>query len=58
MDHFQEEQTLGKAYDSRLMSRLLKYAKPYWTLIAVCVALLLIIAVTDLARFTGDHPRA
>lgn len=50
MDHFQEEQTLGKAYDSRLMSRLLKYAKPYWTLIAVCVALLLIIAVTDLAR--------
>lgn len=50
LDHFQEEQTLGKAYDARLMRRLLKYAKPYWALIALCVVLLLAIAVTDLAR--------
>jgi len=50
MDHFQEEQTLGKAYDGRLMRRLLKYAKPYWALITLCVVLLLVIAVTDLAR--------
>lgn len=50
MDHFQEEQTLGKAYDGRLVRRLLKYAKPYWALIALCVALLFVIAVTDLAR--------
>ncbi len=50
MDHFQEEQTLGKAYDSRLVRRLLKYAKPYTALITICVVLLLVIAVTDLAR--------
>ena len=50
MDHFQEEQTLGKAYDSRLVRRLLRYAKPYWALIVLCVVLLLVIAVTDLAR--------
>ncbi len=50
MDHLQEEQTLGKAYDSRLMGRLLRYAKPYWALITLCVVLLLVIAVTDLAR--------
>lgn len=50
MDHFQEEQTLGKAYDSRLVRRLLKYAKPYTALIALCVVLLLVIAGTDLAR--------
>lgn len=50
MDHFQEEQTLGKAYDGRLVRRLLKYAKPYTALIILCVVLLLVIAVTDLAR--------
>lgn len=50
MDHFQEEQTLGKAYDGRLMRRLLRYAKPYWALIALSIVLLLLIAATDLAR--------
>lgn len=50
MDHFQEEQTLGKAYDSRLMGRLLRYAKPYWLLIGLSILLLLVISVTDLAR--------
>lgn len=50
MDNYHEEQTFGKAYDSRLARRLLRYAKPYWALIALCVLLLLMIAVTDLAR--------
>ncbi len=50
MEHFHEEETLGKAYDSRLMRRLLQYAKPYWLLIGLSVILLLIISVTDLAR--------
>ena len=50
MDHLQEEQTLGKAYDSKLMRRLLRYAKPYWALIGLSILLLLIISVTDLAR--------
>lgn len=50
MDSFHEEQTLGKAYDSHLMKRLLRYAKPYWRLIGVSILLLLLISVTDLAR--------
>lgn len=50
MSNFQEEQTLGKAYDSRIMRRLLKYAKPYTLLIALSILLLLVISVTDLAR--------
>ena len=50
MEHFHEEQSLGKVYDGRLMRRLLRYAKPYWHLICVCILLLLLISVTDLAR--------
>ena len=50
LDQFQEEQILGKAYDSRLMRRLLKFAKPYATWIALSILLLLLIAATDLAR--------
>jgi len=49
LQYLQEEQTLGKAYDSRLMRRLLKYAKPYRTWIFLCIFLLLIVALIDLA---------
>jgi ATP-binding cassette subfamily B multidrug efflux pump len=37
-----EEEVLGKAYDSRLMRRLLTYLKPYKLVVAVSLALLLI----------------
>ncbi len=37
-----EEEVLGKAYDSRLMRRLLRYMKPYKTIVAVSLVLLLI----------------
>ncbi|MGH9618568.1 MAG: ABC transporter ATP-binding protein [Bryobacteraceae bacterium] len=37
-----EEEVLGKAYDSRLMRRLLAYLKPYKRVVAVSLALLLI----------------
>lgn len=37
-----EEEALGKAYDARLMRRLLRYARPYSTLVVFAVALLLI----------------
>jgi ATP-binding cassette subfamily B protein len=36
-----EEEVLGKAYDSRLMRRLLLYMRPYWRLVAVSVAFLI-----------------
>ncbi|SET09618.1 ABC transporter ATP-binding protein [Anaerobranca gottschalkii] len=45
-----EEEVIGKAYDSRLMKRLLKYAKPYWKTFAISILLLMIITVIDLAR--------
>ena len=37
-----EEEVLGKAYDSRLMRRLLLYMKPYKSVVAVSLVLLLI----------------
>ncbi len=45
-----EEEILGKAYDSKLMKRLLLYAKPYWKFFALAAILLMAITVTDLAR--------
>ena len=37
----QEEEVLGKAYDSRLMKRLLTYLRPYWWQTAVALAAIL-----------------
>ncbi len=50
MDYFHEEESLGKAYDARLMRRLLAYAKPYWKWIIVSIVMLLLISATELAR--------
>lgn len=50
MANIHQEETLGKAYDSKLMKRLLSYAKPYWHLLLICVILLMIITLTNLAR--------
>src|ERR1700748_3633405 len=36
-----EEEVLGKAYDSRLMRRLLLYMRPYWKLVAISLIFLL-----------------
>jgi len=48
-DFFQED-TLGKAYDSRLMRRLLTYARPFRRYLALAIALMLVITVADLVR--------
>jgi ATP-binding cassette, subfamily B, multidrug efflux pump len=37
-----EEEILGKAYDSRLMGRLLTYMRPYWTLVVFSLLFLLL----------------
>jgi len=50
MTNFHEEETLGKAYDSKLMKRLLSYAKPYWIHILICIILLMAVTAGDLAR--------
>lgn len=50
MNNFHEEEALGKAFDARLMKRLLKHAKPFAGLIAISFLLLFLITLTDLAR--------
>jgi ATP-binding cassette subfamily B protein/subfamily B ATP-binding cassette protein MsbA len=46
---FSEEENLGKNYDSRLMKRLLKYAKPYRLFFAISIILLFATTLTDLS---------
>lgn len=43
----QEEEILGKAYDSRLMKRLLGYLRPYWWQVGVALVAIVIKAGTD-----------
>lgn len=40
------DEIMGKAYDSRLMKRLLKYARPYWK--HLLLALILLVSLTGL----------
>ncbi len=47
--HFQEDEILGKAYDARLMRRLLRYLRPYWPAVAWSILLLFLASVADLA---------
>ena len=39
---YPEEEILGKAYDARLMARLLRYLRPYWKLIALSFTFLML----------------
>lgn len=47
-DGYHEDEILGKAYDSRLMRRLITYLHPYRAKVAASVALLFTIAALDL----------
>ncbi len=46
---FDEDEVLGKAYDARLMRRLLRYVRPYAALLAASAAALLVYSAMDLA---------
>lgn len=46
---FHEEEVLGKAFDLPLVRRLLRYAKPYWLYVVVCVVLTLLMTAASLA---------
>lgn len=50
MENIHEEEKLAKSYDSKLMKRLLSYAKPYWKFLAISIILLMFVTLTDLAR--------
>jgi ATP-binding cassette, subfamily B, multidrug efflux pump len=43
----QEEEIVGKAYDSRLMKRLLVYLKPYWWQVAIALLSIVLKACAD-----------
>jgi len=47
---FREEEILGKAYDSRLMRRLLRYAKPYWYLFLISIVLVFFVTAMDIVQ--------
>jgi ATP-binding cassette subfamily B protein len=45
-----EEEVLGKAYDARLMRRLLEYLRPYWRQVLVALAAIVSSSVLQLAQ--------
>lgn len=45
-----EEEKIDKAFDSKLMRRLLTYAKPYWKLFIVALLLLILATAADIVR--------
>ena len=58
--NFDEDEILGKAYDARLMRRLLGYLRPYRGLVIVALAIILGISVTEaappvIAKFIVDN---
>ncbi|MEO7910879.1 MAG: ABC transporter ATP-binding protein [Roseiflexaceae bacterium] len=47
--NFEDDEILGKAYDGRLMRRLVVFVKPYWQRLALAMVLLFAAAFTELA---------
>src|SRR5437899_10935998 len=45
---FIEDDILGKAYDARIMRRLLTYVRPYTRLVLLAMLLLLLVSLVDL----------
>ena len=41
-DAHRDDEILGKAYDSRLMARILRYLRPYWKLLAISFTFLMV----------------
>jgi len=48
-DSFHEEEVLGKAYDARLMRRLLAYLRPYWLVVFLALAAIVLYGVFQAA---------
>ena len=59
-----DEEILGKAYDARLMARILRYLRPYWKQLAVAFVFLLLqparsysVPISPRLPSTGMSPR-
>src|SRR4051812_29681020 len=46
----QDDEVLGKAYDARLMRRLLQYLRPYWRQVAVALVAIIVGGAASLAQ--------
>ena len=46
----QDDEVLGKAYDARLMRRLLQYLRPYWRLVIAALVAILAGSLAELAQ--------
>lgn len=49
-DGLQEDKVEGKQYDSKLMKRLLDYAKPYWKFLLLAMVFMMLVTALDLLR--------
>ena len=47
---YHDDEIIGKAYDTKLMNRLLKYAKPYWKYLLLAVVLMIAVTGLELLR--------
>ena len=45
-----DEEVLGKAYDARIMRRLVSYLRPYWRQIALALVAIVIGSLMELAQ--------
>src|SRR6185369_12149068 len=45
-----DDEVLGKAYDARLMRRLLQYLRPYWRQVALALLTILVSSVASLIQ--------
>ena len=45
-----DDEILGKAYDARLMRRLLQYLRPYWRSVLVALAAIVVGGLASLAQ--------
>ena len=50
-----DEEVLGKAYDSRLMKRLLRYLRPYRWQVGVALASIILKAMADVLGPAAHH---
>jgi ATP-binding cassette subfamily B protein len=50
VSEFHEDDVLGKAYDGRLMRRLLGYLRPYWPQVSVALGAIILSALVQLAQ--------
>ena len=49
-NEYKDDEIMGKAYDSRLMKRLLQYAKPYFLYLLLAIIMMIGITALELLR--------